>query len=194
MDLKQKSNRSLLNKIGNLALVAAIAVLLFSGDAKSWLLRQMISVGLFKAEVPNESAEENQNTTFSFIDADGRLSSTADLNGKVVFINFWASWCPPCRAEMPSLHALYEKLKDDDRVVFLFINEDDDIDKANVYLNRNGYSMPVIRRNGQVPEEIFTGTLPTTIVLNRKGQIVLREEGLANYNTDEFVEQLKALR
>ena len=191
--MEHKSNRSNWSKLGNLAFIGALVLLLFNSDAKAWVLRQMMSVGLFKAELNKEAVAASEPMAFRYLNADGSESSTADLEGKVVFINFWATWCPPCVAEMPSLNALYEKLKDDPGIVFLFINEDDDYGKAAAYLKAKGFSLPLVRRQGQVPKEIFSGTLPTTVVLNKKGQIVLTEEGLANYNTTEFVNQLKAL-
>ena len=88
-----------------------IILLIFSPGAKSWLLQQVVSTGLLKAEIKNGAKDLQNAATFSFIDGEGKTSTTADLKGKVVFINFWASWCPPCRAEMPSLENLYQKLK-----------------------------------------------------------------------------------
>ena len=178
-----------------ISLTGFILVMLFSPDAKSWLLQQLVSVGLFKAEIKKEDVNNNLpvNTEFAFTNSTGITATTASLKGKVVFINFWASWCPPCRAEMPSLNDLYKKLKDDNRFVFLFMNEDEDKTKAIQYLEKNNFIIPLYNRSGNVPNEIFSGTLPTTIVLNKQGKIVLKHEGMAGYNTDAFIKQLKEL-
>ena len=174
---------------------AFVLVLIISPDAKSWMLQQLVSVGLFKAEIKKEAVNDNSsvNTEFAFTNSTGITATTASLKGKVVFVNFWASWCPPCRAEMPSLNNLYKKLKDDDRFVFLFMNEDEDKKKTIQYLDKNNFIIPLYERSGNVPNEIFSGTLPTTIVLNKQGKIVLKHEGMAGYNTDEFIKQLKEL-
>lgn len=174
---------------------AFVLVLIISPDAKSWMLQQLVSVGLFKAEIKKEAVNDNSsvNTEFAFTNSTGITATTASLKGKVVFVNFWASWCPPCRAEMPSLNNLYKKLKDDNRFVFLFMNEDEDKKKAIQYLDKNNFIIPLYERSGNVPNEIFSGTLPTTIVLNKQGKIVLKHEGMAGYNTDEFIKQLKEL-
>jgi len=111
----------------------------------------------------------------------------------VVFINFWASWCPPCRAEMPSLENLYQKLKADDRFVFLFMNEDDDRNKAIQYLKKNHFTIPLFYLSGNVPREIFSGSLPTTVILDKEGKIVLKHQGMAGYDTEDFIRQLKEL-
>ncbi len=65
--------------------------------------------------------------------------------------------------------------------------------KARKYLQKNGFDLPLAIRSGNVSPEIFSGTLPTTIVLNKEGRIVLKQEGIANYNTAEFMQQLKSL-
>jgi thiol-disulfide isomerase/thioredoxin len=88
---------------------------------------------------------------------------------------------------MPSLNALYNKLKDDDRFVFLFINEDENASKAKAYLQNNRYAFPFVTRAGNIPTEIFSGTLPTTVILNKEGNVVMKHEGLANYNADKFL-------
>jgi len=173
---------------------ALIIVFLFSPDAKSWLLKQVVSTGLLKAEIKKDSDKNtSEAVTFSYTDAKGNPATTADLKGKVVFINFWASWCPPCRAEMPSLKNLYQKFKDDDRFVFLFINEDEDKNKAIEYLEKNSFTIPLFYSSGNVPREIFSGSLPTTIVLDKEGKIVLKHQGMAGYDTEGFIRQLKEL-
>ena len=173
---------------------ALIVVFLFSPEAKSWLLEQVVSTGLLKAEIKKDSDKNtSEAVTFSFTDTKGKAATTADLKGKVVFINFWASWCPPCRAEMPSLKNLYQKFKDDDRFVFLFMNEDEDKNKAIEYLEKNSFTIPLFYSSGNVPREIFSGSLPTTIVLDKEGKIVLKHQGMAGYDTEGFIRQLKEL-
>lgn len=159
-------------------------------------MKQLVFVGLFKAEIKKGPQVKNlpqAGLSFSFSDANGKKMSTADLRGKVVFINFWATWCPPCRAEMPSLNALYNKFKDDDRFVFLFINEDENFSKPKKYLQNNGFDIPIASRVGSAPSSIFSGTLPTTVVLDKEGNVVLKHEGMAGYNTSDFIQQLKDL-
>lgn len=196
MNQEVSRSRQVLSKVWNVLFFALLIFFVFSTDAKSWVLRQLVSVGLFNAKMDKDAAVKSSTpgaNSFSFIDADGSVRSTADLKGKVVFINFWATWCPPCRAEMPSLNTLYNEFKSDSRFVFLFINEDDDISKARNYLQKEGFDMPISARAGNVPAELYSGTLPTTLVLNKEGAVVLKHEGVAGYNTPRFKQQLKAL-
>lgn len=171
-----------------------LAILLFSPGAKSWLLEQLIKTGLFNTEIKKDAHEDfATNADFSYADSSGIATSTKALRGKVIFINFWATWCPPCRAEMSSLNELYLKLRNEKNIVFLFINEDEDKRKGIDYLNKNNLSIPFYSEKGNVPNKIFGGSLPTTVVLNRDGKVVLKHEGMAGYNSDEFIKQLKGL-
>lgn len=194
-DEKQKKRKKILGRLSNVLFFGLLLLFVFSTDAKSWLLRQVAATGLFNPKI--EKTEKNINAQpvaqFYFRNEDGNTISTEELKGKVVFINFWASWCPPCRAEMPSLNTLYNQLKDENRFVFLFLNEDEDAAKAKDFLQKNKYSFPLISVEGRVPAEIFSGTLPTTVVLNKEGKIVMKHEGLAGYSGDGFVKQLKEL-
>lgn len=192
MSMKQTVNKTFLRKAGNFLFVGLLLLLLFNPSAKGWVLRQLMNIGLFKAEIRKEAPATNLES-FSFRDEKGNTTSTANLKGKVVFINFWATWCPPCLAEMPALNDLYNQLKGDDQFVFLFLNEDDNLSKAAAYLQSNGFAMPLVSTAGSVPSAIYTGTLPTTVILNKEGKIVYKHEGLANYNSIEFINQLKAL-
>jgi thiol-disulfide isomerase/thioredoxin len=189
-------SKTIFGKWGNVAFIALLLVFLFSTGAKSWVLKQLVSVGLFNQEIKKEVPLKNSSTShlsFSFMNATGKPATLTALKGKVVFINFWATWCPPCIAEMPSLNALYNKLKDDDRFVFLFISEDNDFSKAEAHLKQKGFDLPLARRTSGVSPEIFSGTLPTTIVLDKKGNIAFQHEGIGGYDTPAFIQQLKDL-
>lgn len=194
MNDQKKTLKNRMKLLGNILFFGALLFLLFNTDTKAWVLRQLINVGLFKAEIKQQPVSKSPDTAaFMFYDATGNTLSTSELKDKVVFINFWATWCPPCRAEMPSLNALYNHFKNDKRIAFLFINEDDDPAKANLYLQEKKYNIPVTRRVGNIPSEIFSGTLPTTLVLDKEGKVAFKHEGVAAYNTEDFIQQLKGL-
>jgi thiol-disulfide isomerase/thioredoxin len=193
---KKITSKSNLRKAANFLFFGLLLLLVFNPNEKTWMLQQLMAVGLFHVEIKQKSPLSNAptaNLSFNYLDENGHSFSTNDLKDKVVFINFWATWCPPCRAEMPALNKLYNELKDDPRIVFLFINEDEDNAKAKAYLERNAYTMPLQTSTDVIPAELYSGTLPTTIVWNKEGKVVMKHEGLANYNTNKFLAQLKAL-
>ena len=173
----------------------AFVVLFVSPDAKSFVLRQLMHTGLFNASIDQVESDASNvpAVDFAFEDSEGNMQNTAALRGKVVFINFWASWCPPCRAEFPSIEALYSNYKDNPNMFFLMINEDNDLAAAHRYLEKENYTVPFYKSKGNVSEEIYTGMLPTTIVLDKEGKVRLHHTGFANYVSDKFMKQIEDL-
>lgn len=190
--MESTNRKSIINKVSNVVFFAALLLLLLSTDAKSWVLRQLVSVGFYNARI-EPATEAASAKPFSFTDDRGNNVSTADLQGKVIFINFWASWCPPCRAEMPALNNLYQQMKNEDKLVFLFLNEDEDLSKAKKYLDKEGFTLPLFTTQGGIPPEIYSGTLPTTVIIDKEGRVVMKEEGMADYDNTAFVGQLREL-
>ncbi|MGK9120377.1 MULTISPECIES: TlpA disulfide reductase family protein [Sphingobacteriaceae] len=177
-------------------LIGIIALtMLISPGAKSMVLRQLMLTGLFNASIDQKSSDATDQSIvdFDFEDDKGRIQNTSSLRGKVVFINFWASWCPPCRAEFPSIEKLYANFKEHPAIFFLTINEDKDLATAYTYLKREKYSIPIYRAKGNVPASIYAGTLPTTVVLDKNGKIRFHHTGFANYASDKFNKQLEEL-
>lgn len=176
-----------------IVMVIVMMVMLFVPDAKSFVLRQLMVTGFFNASIETERTDEVSpiNTDFDFADENGVVRNTSSLRGKVVFINFWASWCPPCRAEFPSIETLYTKFKDNPDVFFLTINQDSDPAAARSFLQKEKYTVPTFLTTGDVPQEIYKGTLPTTIVLNKNGKIIFHDTGFANYASDKFIKQIE---
>jgi thiol-disulfide isomerase/thioredoxin len=120
---------------------------------------------------------------FRLSDANGQVINLAELKGKPLFINYWATWCPPCIAEMPSIQKLYDKYQND--VNFVFINnEAPDVVKA--FMNKHNHTLPLYKIAGSVPEQFATSTLPTTILISTKGRVVLFKTGAARWDAEKF--------
>ena len=113
-----------------------------------------------------------------------------DTEGKVVFINFWATWCPPCIAEMPSLQALYKDYND--KVVFLFVTSDE-FEIVEKFKTKKGFDFEVFKPLNEVPEELTTHSIPRTFLINRKGEIVVDESGAIDWNSKKVRGQLDEL-
>ena len=170
----------------NVLFIIVIATLVFNPDAKAWVLRQLFSIGLFKADFPSGETTSSTSYNLSFKDENGQSFSTSSLKGKIIFINFWATWCPPCRAEMPSINELYKELGKDPRFVFLMVDADDDLQNSKAFMTKNKFDLPVHTSTGPIPSSLYGGTLPTTIILGKDGQLLSKHEGIANYNSENF--------
>lgn len=176
-------------------MVVAVGILIISPDAKSFVLRQLMTTGIFNASIDKKDADTTNltNTDFTFTDGNGSVQNTSSLRGKVVFINFWASWCPPCRAEFPSIEKLYTQFKDNPDIFFLTLNEDNNASAGMAYLEKEKFSVPMYQSSGNIPTEVFSGSLPTTLVLDKKGKVRLHHTGFANYASEKFVKEIEEL-
>ena len=134
-----------------------------------------------------------KNWDVSFSNSKGETVDGNSLNRKVVFVNVWATWCPPCIAEMPSINELYKTHQANSDIVFLLVDADDNLQKAENFITQKGFNLPVFIANTNIPSEWFEGSLPTTIVLNKKGNIVYHDTGAANYNSGKFKEFIDRL-
>lgn len=194
--MEKKAGRKPLKIVGNVLFYGLLLLVLLNGDVKSWVLRQLVSVGIFSTSIDKTSDKKSalpKAVSFSYRNENEETVSTESLKGKVVFINFWASWCPPCRAEMPSINELYKQFKNDERYVFVFINEDEDKQKAINYLKKEGFNMPIMTSASAISQELYSGTLPTTIVLNKAGEVAMKHEGMAKYNSGSFTKDFTEL-
>jgi cytochrome c biogenesis protein CcmG/thiol:disulfide interchange protein DsbE len=119
-------------------------------------------------------------------DLDGRPISPADLRGKVTIVNFWATWCPPCRAEIPDLIALQNKYGD--RLQVIGISQDEGpVDGVKRFVAAQKMNYPVVMSTPEL-EQAFPGVraLPTSFILDREGRVVQRHVGLLNADLTEL--------
>lgn len=178
----------------NILFGVALLFLFLYPDARPWLMQRMFDAGLFKARMETALPKEKMVSSFpNLVDAQGRAVSPNTFQNKVVLINFWAPWCPPCRAEMPSLQHLYKELEHDPRFVILLVDMDGDQQKAGAFLQRKEITIPNFSISSAVDKALFSGTLPTTVVLAPGGKLVWKHEGLANYANPDFRKQLADL-
>src|SRR6185369_3389995 len=122
---------------------------------------------------------------FTATDLDGRQINMASLRGKVVIVNFWATWCGPCRAEIPDLVALQEKYKDTLQVIG--ISEDEaGVDVVKRFAAEHRVNYPVVMMTPEI-EKLFTGigALPTSFILDRESRVVQKHVGMLTARTTE---------
>ncbi len=167
-------------------------------DAKAWTMRQILSTGIFnpKIEEQNETSTEKieeKSENLIVKNENDEIIQTSDLKGKVVFINFWASWCPPCRAEFPSIQKFYNEYKNHKNLVFLTVNLDDDPSAGKMYLRKEKFSIPFLTPSGSISEKYFNGSLPTTVILDKSGKIRMQHNGMADYSKNSFYEEINRL-
>ncbi|MBI2329207.1 MAG: redoxin family protein [Chloroflexi bacterium] len=108
---------------------------------------------------------------FTLTNLEGNSLTLSDLRGKAVFINFWATWCPPCRAEMPEIEAVYQQYKNKN-VVVIGVDLYEDESLVRQYVERGGFSWTfVIDSNGEVTKNYAITAIPTSFFLDKEGVI-----------------------
>ncbi|WGF92658.1 TlpA family protein disulfide reductase [Aequorivita marisscotiae] len=120
----------------------------------------------------------------------GKSVDFSKSKGKVVVVNFWATWCPPCVAEMPSFQKLYDSYGE--RVDFYFVTSEDS-EKVHKFLQKNEYTLPVFIQQYKAPKQLESQALPTTYLISKTGEIVIDEEGAADWNSKKMRALLETL-
>ena len=124
------------------------------------------------------------------MDDSGQAVNFESLAGEVVLLNFWATWCPPCIAEMPALDALYREYGD--RVTFVLVsNESPEVVRK--FMERKNYVLPSFTPLSVPPDQLQIRSIPRTFLIDREGQIVIDKTGAANWNGTKVRNQLDAL-
>lgn len=130
---------------------------------------------------------------FTLSDLLGNEITLSSLKGKVVFLNFWATWCPPCRSEMPSMQSLHEKMKGKD-FVMLAVDVGERKEGVRSFIDKNDYTFTVLLdSNHEVSIEYKIAGIPTTLLLNKEGKIVFRETGSRNWATPDVTARIENL-
>lgn len=176
-----------MRRLAPLALVALLAAC-SSGDPASSGARD-ITPQIGTIQLLNEPQKVGD---FAVTDLDGKTITAGALRGKVVLVNFWATWCPPCRAEIPDLVDLQAKYKDD--LVVVGISEDEaPIDTVRAFVAEHKVNYFIAMTTPELAK-VFRGVsaLPTTFVIDREGQIVARHVGQLNPVTTELETQFLA--
>ena len=141
----------------------------------------------------NESSAEQADYNFILIDEEGNRKPFTDFENKVVFVNFWATWCPPCVAEMPDINALYQEMGDKG-IEFVMISFDDEFQKAKNFVGKKEFDFPIYQLASPLPKVYESSAIPTTYVISPEGKIVVSKSGMAKYNTKKFKKFLEELK
>ncbi len=132
-----------------------------------------------------------KNTQWQLRGLNNTIISFADLRGKVLFINFWGTWCGPCVAEMPSIQVLYDSLKHDP-VEFLAIS-DESISKIQEFAKREQLTLPLFQSISKPLPEFDFKVWPVTAIVNKSGTIVYVESGSVKWDDPSVIKFIRNL-
>ncbi|MBU0502579.1 MAG: TlpA disulfide reductase family protein [bacterium] len=126
---------------------------------------------------------------FTLQDPQGNSHTLSDYKGKFVFLNFWATWCPPCRQEMPSMQELYKNW-DSNKYVMLAVNVGESRGEVAAFAGKYGYTFPILLdKNRSAARQYGVSGFPTTFFINTEGKMIKRIVGAREW-TDEHLNSL----
>ncbi|WP_040328968.1 cytochrome c biogenesis protein/redoxin [Clostridium ihumii] len=190
---KVKHHMDKIKKVSGVIIILAGAIMIFNGFRN---INDKLLINNESSNITNNSTEtQDKNTTndkaenssdeskiypidFTLIDQYGKKHTLSEYKGKTVFLNFWATWCPPCRAEMPHIEELYKEYNENnDDVVILGVaspnlGREGTLDEISNYLKKEKYTFPVIFDNdGPLVYQYGINAFPTTFIINKEGYI-----------------------
>ena len=155
---------------------------------REWFMRQIA----FSPSIENvEQSEKMDSYNWELKGLNSDNINFNDLKGKVVFINFWATWCPPCRAEMPMIQSLYNDYKD--KISFVLVTSENwpTVEK---FYNKNDYNLPSYNSISSPPSKFTeTNSIPASYLIDQEGNILISKVGSANWNSNNVRELLDEL-
>ncbi len=196
-----RSKNKIISNIFTGVLVAFVAAMFFFPSFKGKVMQGLMTVGLFQPSIPDVSKEKptaefasnSENDNIFFENHKGESIRLSSLKGKVVFINFWATWCPPCIAEMPTIQNLYSEFKDNDKVAIIMLDVDNQREKSQKFMDKRKFDLPVYTPASSIPSSYLSGAIPTTLVLNKWGKVVFKHEGMGDFSSEKFKTFIKEL-
>lgn len=174
-----------------LGALLVVLILQFTGllSGISYLAQSaVLKTGLRNVSIDEPAKDEKFDYNFTIKDLNGNRIDFTEFKGKVIFLNIWATWCGPCRAEMPTIQRLYDKIPTDENIVFIMLSLDKDKDLTKVikYVKDKNYSFPAYMPSGYLTEQLNVPSIPTTYVISKEGKILVKEVGTTNFDTRKF--------
>lgn len=139
----------------------------------------------------NQDSIKMKATDFKLKDLNSNELSLSDLRGKKVFLNFWATWCPPCKAEMPEIEKLYQETKNSDLVI-LAVDIGEPLSDVKTFIDQNNYNFKVLLDSNQkVAAQYGISAIPTSFFIDKEGNIISKHTGPMNtYQMKEYIKGL----
>lgn len=181
-----------MKKFTNILILIGLTLILSKCQLFKEPAAAVMSTTLSTPEIEKNEEDNLPDADFNLTvkDLDGNLISMSKYKGKVIFLNFWATWCMPCVAELPSINKLYTQFKDD--MVFILIS-DESLEKVKKYHTKKGYDVPfhIIDNQGEIPNLYYHESIPYTLIINKNGKIIKTVLGAEDWDDEEFINELK---
>ena len=184
---KIKLHMNIVQKIGGGILIVSGLIMILGGIGKMFDYTNKTAV-YSKQQLQNEKDKSNKKEStqvnnikapdFSLVDQYGNTHKLSDYKGKVVFLNFWATWCPPCKSELPYIEEIYKEYKNSSKGVIILgvtapnLGKEGSKEDVEEFISKQGYTFPVVfDSTGDVMDRYDIEVFPTTFIIDKKGNI-----------------------
>lgn len=176
------------------AILCVVVLVTYTSLKVDMLSRPALKEGAIKERSPISPMRGKQVPDFAFPDLNGNMVSLDQYRGKVLFINIWATWCAPCREEMPSMESLNQVMKGDNFKMLAISIDSDGKDSVVPFVEEFGLTFTVLIDQKNESTDIFKATgVPETFIVDQGGTIVYHHLGPANWERPVFLDALKDL-
>ena len=187
MHLSRKNKSDIIFWGGFGIILAFLFLTPWGGDTRTWIGEIFLS----------SPSMEKYESTDNFLSTDWNLQPInnekiwlSDID-KPIFINIWATWCGPCRTEMPSINRLHNKYKND--IEFILVSPHETAETLKEFAQNNAYNFPIYTAISQTPIQLQTNSYPTTIIIDKNKNITYKMTGAHDWDTEEVYSILDEL-
>jgi peroxiredoxin len=160
----------------------------------TWLFCMLAAIACSAGQELDQLSETRVAPNFALEDMQGITHSLADYQDKVLVVNFWATWCPPCVKEMPSLQRAWEQLQGED-IAVLAINMGEQKEAVKRFIQQYPIDLPILLdKDFDMADAWSVSGLPTTYVVNPDGEIVFQAIGEREWDDPDLLEEIRGLR
>lgn len=138
-----------------------------------------------------QSALSSSEWDWQLLAPDGQRINLSQFKGQAILVNFWATWCPPCIAEMPALQELFNTHSG--KINFVLIS-DEKPETIQQFMEKRGFNMPVYHQLSATPPAFLTNSIPTTWIISSEGKITIRKTGAAKWSSRSMQEMIEKLQ
>lgn len=176
-----------------LCILIGLAVVVVSGKVGSDARKTEISIRSPEARSSGPGVPTGEPApVFALKDLDGNEINLTDQRGKVVLVDFWATWCPPCLKELPHIQRFHEQYRDKGLVV-LAISTDQEKEKVRPFVEQHGYTFPVLFADGKVESAYKVGGIPVVYLIDREGAVQFHQLGYSPGGEKRIEQQVEKL-